>query len=285
MPRPGRPPRSYLYVPGGSADKLAKALSREADAVIIDLEDAIAPDRKSGARQTAREWLAAIGDHGQSTPEIWVRINSGLAGEDDLVAVFSPALKGICVPKVHGPDDLAPVRGLLRELAAQTSLPLAPLCLQPLIETASGVLSAAQIARVEGVQRLQLGEVDLGAELGIDRSNDDREFLLARSHLVLACAAAGIDPPVGPVSVDFTDVERFRSGTLALKRFGFRSRACIHPAQVKVANEVFTSGRPEIERARGLVKAFEQAVARAPASCEMMMAPWSTRRLSAPRGA
>ena len=78
---------------------------------------------------------------------------------------------------------------------------------------------------------------------------------------MLSCAAAGIDPPVGPVSVDFADLERFRSGTLALKRLGFRSRACIHPAQVTVANEVFTPQRSDIERARNLVNAFEGAVA------------------------
>ncbi|HXW80510.1 MAG TPA: CoA ester lyase [Acidimicrobiales bacterium] len=261
MPGLRRSPRSYLYVPGDSVEKLAKALSREADAVIVDLEDAIAPDSKTAARQAALEWLASIADGDQLGTEIWVRINSGGFGVEDLRAVFSPVLDGICVPKVHSAHDLAPVRQLLCDLAAKTPPRAGSVLLQPLIETASGVLSAEEIARVEGVQRLQLGEVDLGAELGVERSNDDREFLFARSHLVLACAAAGIDPPVGPVSVDFTDVERFRSGTLALKRLGFRSRACIHPAQVKVANEVFAPSSPEIERAHRLVRAFEQAVA------------------------
>ena len=248
-------------MPGDSAEKLAKALSRQADALIVDLEDAVAPERKAEARKTARHWLASIESRGPSTTEIWLRINVGPAGEEDLGAVFCPVLNGVCVPKVHGPTDLAPVQALLRELAAKTALPSAPLALQPLIETASGVLAAEPIARAEGVQRLQLGEVDLGAELGVERSTDDREFLLARSHIVLSCAAAGIDPPVGPVSVDFTDLERFRSGTLALKRLGFRSRACIHPAQVAIANEVFTPAPRDIEGARNLVNAFERAVA------------------------
>jgi citrate lyase subunit beta / citryl-CoA lyase len=229
--------------------------------VIVDLEDAIAPDRKVGARKTAGAWLTSIKHDEQRSTEIWVRINSGPTGEDDLAAVFCSALRGVCVPKVHDPRDLAPVQALLRELAAMASAPAAPPLLQPLIETAPAVLSAEQIARCDGVHRLQLGEVDLGAELGVERSPDDREFLFARSQVVLASAAAGIDPPVGPVSVDFTDVERFRSGTVALKRLGFRSRACIHPAQVKVANEVFTSAPTEVHRARSLVKAFEQAVA------------------------
>jgi citrate lyase subunit beta / citryl-CoA lyase len=260
-PRSGRLPRSYLYVPGDSAEKLAKALSRGADAIIVDLEDAIAPDRKTEARKVARDWLASIAEREQSTTEIWVRINSGAAGEDDLIAVFCSTLDGVCVPKVQGPKDLVAVQALLRYLAAKTSFPPKVPLLQPLIETASGVLLAEPIARVKGVCRLQLGELDLGAELGIDRSVDDQEFLLARSHVVLVCAAAGLDPPVGPVSVDFTDLERFRSGTLALKRLGFRSRACIHPAQVKVANEVFTPAGPDIERARRLLTTFEQAMA------------------------
>ncbi len=248
-------------MPGDSAEKLAKALSRQADALIIDLEDAVVPERKAEARKTARHWLASIESRGPSTTEIWLRINSGAAGQEDLAAVFSPALHGICVPKVYGPNDLAPVQALLREVAVKTALSPAPLALQPLIETASGVLAAEPIARAEGVQRLQLGEVDLGAELGVERSAGDQEFLLARSHIVLSCAAAGIDPPVGPVSVDFADLERFRSGTLALKRLGFRSRACIHPAQVTVANEVFTPARSDIERARNQVNAFDRAVA------------------------
>jgi citrate lyase subunit beta / citryl-CoA lyase len=261
MPGRAKLPRSYLYVPGDAAGKLAKALSREADAVIVDLEDAVAPDRKAEARETAGAWLKSI-EHHRSSTEIWARINPGEAGEDDLVAVFCPALDGVCVPKVQGPKDLVPVHALLRYLVARSSRAAKPVTLQPLIETASGVLAAEQIARFEGVQRLQLGELDLGAELGIERSIGDEEFLFARSHLVLACAAARVDPPVGPVSVDFTDLDRFRSGTLTLKRLGFRGRACIHPAQVLVANEVFTAARSDIERARRLVQAYEEAVSR-----------------------
>ena len=109
---------------------------------------------------------------------------------------------------------------------------------------------------------MQLGEHDLGAEVGIERSGDDIEFLFARSQLVFGSAAAGIGPPVGPVSVDFNDLERFRASTLTLKRLGFRSRACIHPAQVKVVNEVFTPSIMEVEQARLLVETFDDALER-----------------------
>ena len=254
-------PRSYLYVPGDSPEKLAKVLQRGADAVIADLEDAIAPGRKAVARQTVRSWLASLGDGDAIGVEIWVRVNSGASVEADLAAVFSSALTGICVPKVSGLEDLEAVQRLLRELEQEVPPPR-PLALQPLLETAAAVLAAERIARAERVQCMQLGEHDLGAEVGIERSGDDIEFLFARSQLVFGSAAAGIGPPVGPVSVDFNDLERFRASTLTLKRLGFRSRACIHPAQVKVVNEVFTPSNVEVEQARLLVETFDDALER-----------------------
>ncbi len=254
-------PRSYLYVPGDSPEKLAKALQRGADAVIADLEDAVAPGRKAAARQTVRSWLASLGDDDEAGVEIWVRVNSGASAETDLAAVFSSALTGICLPKVSAPKFEA-VQGLLRELEQEVPPSPPPLALQPLLETASAVLAAEHIARAERVHCLQLGEHDLGAEVGIERSGDDIEFLFARSQLVFASAAAGIGPPVGPVSVDFNDLERLRASTLTLKRLGFRSRACIHPAQVKVVNEVFTPSITEVEQARLLVETFDDALER-----------------------
>ena len=254
-------PRSYLYVPGDSPEKLAKVLQRGADAVIADLEDAIAPGRKAVARQTVRSWLASLGDGDGIGVEIWVRVNSGASVEADLAAVFSSVLTGICVPKVSGLEDLEAVQRLLRKLEQKVPPPR-PLALQPLLETAAAVLAAERIARAERVQCMQLGEHDLGAEVGIERSDDDIEFLFARSQLVFGSAAAGIGPPVGPVSVDFNDLERFRASTLTLKRLGFRSRACIHPAQVKVVNEVFTPSIMEVEQARLLVETFDDALER-----------------------
>jgi citrate lyase subunit beta/citryl-CoA lyase len=255
-------PRSYLYVPGDSPEKLAKALGRGADAVIADLEDAVAPGRKAVARQTVRSWLASLDDPDEVGTEIWVRVNSGVSVEADLTAVFSSALTGFCLPKVSGPEDVEAVHELLRGLELKVPPASHPLVLQPLLETASAVLAAERIARAERVRCMQLGEHDLGAEVGIERSGDDIEFLFARSQLVFASAATGIGPPVGPVSVDFSDLARFRASTLRLKRLGFRSRACIHPAQVKVANEVFTPSTMEVERARLMVETFDDAVNR-----------------------
>lgn len=255
-------PRSYLYVPGSAAEKLAKVRTRGTGAVIVDLEDGVAAGRKAEARAVVADWLVAVADDkgGVGGPEIWVRINTGEAGLADISSTFCLALAGVCVPKVSSPDDLGPARARLHDLETAAGRSHATM-LMPLIETARGLLAAAEIARADGVARLQLGEVDLGAELGVERSSDATGFLLARSQVVLASAAAGIDPPVGPVSVDFDDLEQFRASTLALKRLGFRSRACVHPAQVAVVNEVFAPTDAEVQRARELVQAFDEEAA------------------------
>jgi citrate lyase subunit beta/citryl-CoA lyase len=255
-------PLSYLYVPGNAAAKLAKVRTRGTGAVIVDLEDGVAAGRKAEARAVVADWLATVADDegGLRGPEIWVRINTGEAGLADISAIFCPALAGVCVPKVSAPEDLGLARARLHYLQTTARRSHAPM-LMPLIETARGLLAAAEIARADGVARLQLGEVDLGAELGVERSTDAAGFLLARSQVVLASAAAGIDPPVGPVSVDFDDLDQFRASTLALKRLGFRSRACVHPAQVTVVNEVFAPTDAEVQRARDLVQASDEAVA------------------------
>jgi len=247
-------------VPAISADKLAKVFSRGADAVIIDLEDAVPIARKGEARAAAAEWLATLGSGGLAGPEIWVRINAGAAGLEDISAVWCSALTGVCVPKVSAPDELAPIQARFHDLRTGASAARAPMLL-PLIETALGLVSVAEIARVDGVARLQLGEVDLGAELGVEAGTDDAGFLMARSQVVLASAAAGIGPPVGPVSVDFGDLAQFRTSTVALRRLGYRSRACVHPAQVTVANQVFVPAEAEIQRAREMVRAFDEAMA------------------------
>ncbi len=247
-------------MPAISADKLAKVRSRGADAVIVDLEDAVPTSRKTEARALVADWLATLDGTDEMGPEVWARINTGAAGLDDISAISFPALTGICVPKVSDPDELVPVRARLQGPGRRRGSLPAPMIL-PLIETAQGLLSVVEIARADGVARLQLGELDLGAELGIDVNGDDAGFLLARSQVVLASAAAGIGPPVGPVSVDFNDLANFRRSTQDLKGLGYRSRACVHPAQVKVVNEVFSPTEAELQHARDLVRAFDEMMA------------------------
>jgi len=238
-------PRSYLYVPGHRDDMLARAAGRGADALILDLEDAVPAAAKEQARAAV---VAYLSQRDPAGPEVWVRINGGELLDDDVRAIAPAAPDGVSLPKVSSPGDLARLDVLLGDARVKVSA---------LIETAAGVLAAPAIARAPRVVRLALGEADLGAELGITPSDDERELWHVRSQIVLASAAAGIEPPVGPVSPDFSDLDAYRRSSESLRRMGFGARAAIHPAQVGVVNEVFTPTAAAIEAARRLLERFE----------------------------
>jgi citrate lyase subunit beta/citryl-CoA lyase len=239
--------RSFLYVPGNRPRMLAAALRRGADALIVDLEDAVPPAEKEPARHMVAEWLRWI----PADAPVWVRVNAGEAGLDDARTVLAPALRGLVVAKAS-PEQLTALAALLDEHD-----PRATVGLVPLLETPRAVLAAPAIAAAPRVTRLQIGEADLSAELGIDPG--DQELLLVRSAVVLASAAAGIEPPAAAVTTDFRDLDELRRSTLALKRLGFHGRACIHPAQIPVVHEVFTPAADEIAAARDLIDRFEAA--------------------------
>lgn len=187
-------------------------------------------------------------------PSVWVRVNSGAAAERDLRAVALPAVAAICLAKTESAEQ---VRAVGTILGAHEDVPdRIRIC--PLLESAAAVLAAAAIAAAPRVSRLQLGEADLCADTDIDPG--DRDGLLAvRTQVVLASAAAGIDPPLGPAETDFRDLDALRESTKALARMGFRGRSCIHPAQVPIINEVFTPTAAELVRARDLVDRFDAA--------------------------
>ena len=232
--------RSYLYVPADRPEMLAKAGERGADALIVDLEDAVAPSRKLEARRILADFLPG-------SAETWVRVNNhpGLLA-DDLAA--SAGAAGIVLAKAE-PESLSQV------------VSMTPLPLTPLIETAAGLLAAVEMASVEGVERLAIGEADLSAELGVTLGADGVEMLYARSKLVVASSAAGIDAPTGPVFTDFRDADGLRRSSEALVRLGFGSRPAIHPAQVEAINEAFTPTAAQLAAARQLMEAFEDALA------------------------
>lgn len=243
--------RSALYVPGDAEDKLERILERGADEIIIDLEDAVAPRDKDTARDIARVWLHDLPV--LDNVGVWVRVNAGPLREADVRAVAgAPALSGFMVAKTETVDELLDLDKLLASLGSTAGV-------VPLLESARAILRSGEIARAPRVQRLQIGEADLRADVGITPGPDERELLYARSHVVLASAAAGIKPPIAPVSTNFRDLDAFRESTIELARLGFVGRACIHPGQVDVANEVFTPTADEIEAARRLVGRWEFA--------------------------
>ena len=239
--------RSCLYVPGDRRDLLDKARVSPADSLIIDFEDAVAPSRKDVALQTTLDWLDELQPF--ATPDIWVRTNPGGRGRDEIDALAqAPGIVGLCLAKANSRAEVEATANVLE--AADSTIVLAPI-----LEDAVGVAGAADIAQASRVVRLQMGEADLRAELGIEISPGELEMLFLRSRLVLVSAAAGLTPPLGPVATNFRDQDALVTSTSLLRRLGYFGRACIHPAQVPIVNAVFTPSAVEVDRARELVAA------------------------------
>jgi citrate lyase subunit beta / citryl-CoA lyase len=253
--------RSHLYVPADKPEMLAKALGRGADALIVDLEDAVAPTAKDEARRILREWLATLPVAADNPVEIWVRVNPAALALVDVDAVASPAITGFCVAKAETADEVESVSAALDVIEERLDLPNGTFAIAPLLESAAAVFKAPEIAKASRVKRLQVGEADLRADVGFTLGDDERELLFVRSMVVLASAAAGIDPPVGPVSPNFRDHDALRESTLAVQRLGYLGRACIHPGQLAIVNDVFTPSDESVEAARSLIERFDAAIA------------------------
>ncbi|HLT09698.1 MAG TPA: CoA ester lyase [Micromonosporaceae bacterium] len=259
--RPHRPARSYLYVPGDRPDRLSKAMDRGADALIVDLEDSVPVAAKAAARATTADWLSRQVDR---RCQVWVRVNPDSLAED-VGAVIGNTVDGIVLPKA----DPALVRDADRllgdlERAQGIASAVAVICL---VETSQGLLRAAELAASPRVHRLGIGEADLLAELRIRPSEGRRELASLRLQVVVASAAAGIAAPMAPTSTDFRDLDALRESTRELMALGFRARTAIHPAQVRIINDVFTPSEDDVERARRIVAAFEAAVQRGSGVC------------------
>ena len=247
MKVPNLPIRSYLYVPGSDPRRIEKALASEADAVILDLEDAVAPNRKEEARTTVAEVLRS-----EHEKPVFVRINApdSVLAEEDVEAVAGPRLAGLRLPKTESAESVRRVAQRLENLGCEAGL-------QCLIESALGLEFAFEIARAhEKVVGMSLGEADLAADLGV---RGDAGLLYARSRLVAATRAAGLPGPVQSVYTNVRDAEGLRRSTMEGKNMGFVGRSAIHPAQIEVINEVFTPTEEEVAEAKDLLARLEES--------------------------
>lgn len=222
-------------MPGDRPERFDKAAASGADLVVLDLEDAVAPDAKSAARQNAVAWLA-------SHP-CGVRINaSGTEWFADDVEAVSGHACVVMVAKAESPKVLGEVADLLAPGSA----------LLALVETAAGVAAATSVASAPGVGRLAFGSYDLAAELGV--SPDDRDAMAwSRGALVIASATAGIPAPIDGVTGDIRDDARLRSDVEAAARIGFSGKLCIHPRQVPVVHEALAPSEEELAWAQAVV--------------------------------
>ena len=237
-------PRSFLYVPGDRRDLVDKATGSGADAMVVDLEDAVAPGAKGPAREVVRSWLREA----PAGPQRWVRID-GQVLDDDLAAIAHDGLDGIVLATCRG-------TGLerLERWFASGAGPDRPVV--GLVEDAAGLREIATMATHPHLLTLGIGEVDLLAGLRIDRRATTAVEAI-RLQVVVEAAAAGLAAPVAPTSTDFRDLDAFRTSTRALVDAGFRSRTAIHPAQVPIVNEVLTPSSDELAAARDVLARFE----------------------------
>ncbi|HYF56913.1 MAG TPA: CoA ester lyase [Salinarimonas sp.] len=257
--------RSLLFVPGDSARKLEKALASGADALIVDLEDSVAPSAKAEARSVTagflREALAQA-----ARPRLLVRVNALDTGltDADLDAVMTAGPDGIVLPKTVGGPDVAHLGAKLAVREAEYGLPDGETRILAIAtETARGVFALGTLAgashRLSGVT---WGGEDLSADLGAETNRDEtgrytEPYRLARSLALLAAAAAEADA-IDSVYTNFRDMEGLAAECRASRRDGFVAKMAIHPAQVPVINEAFAPAPAEIERARAIVAAFAQ---------------------------
>ena len=247
MKVPNLPIRSYLYVPGSDPRRIEKALASEADAVILDLEDAVAPNRKEEARTTVAEVLRS-----EHEKPVFVRINApdSVLAEEDVEAVAGPRLAGLRLPKTESQESVRRVAQWLDKLGCEAGL-------QCLIESALGLEFAFQIARAhEKVVGMSLGEADLAADLGV---RGDAGLLYARSRLVAATRAAGLPGPVQSVYTNVRDTEGLRRSTMEGKNMGVVGRTAFHPAQIEGINEVLTPTEEEVAEAKDLLARLEES--------------------------
>ncbi len=233
--------RSYLFVPADRPERFHKALDAGAHAVIVDLEDAVAPEAKAAAREALRSWLA-----GDSARPGHVRVNAPQTGwfAQDLALCAHPLVHGIVLPKAESADEVA---------AITRTAPGVPVL--PLVETAVGMEQVRQVARAPGVQRLVFGSIDFQADLGIE--GEDDALLAFRSQLVLASRLAGLKAPVDGVTTALSDEQAIVQDTARARRLGFGAKLCIHPRQVAAVNQGFMPSEAEIDWARRVLAAAQ----------------------------
>jgi citrate lyase subunit beta/citryl-CoA lyase len=259
--------RSFLFAPGNHARRVEKALTLDADAVILDLEDAVATAEKPATRAVVAATLAR-----PRSGLLYVRVNAAdtefCCG--DLVAVVQPGLDGIILPKVEGLATLTTIDWVLLQIERERGLAERSIDLIPIIETARGLRDIdAILASGTRVKRVAFGAGDFTLDVNMIWSRNETELSYARARIVTASRAAGIEAPLDTVWVDLQDSEGLEASARAALAYGFQGKMCIHPNQVPVVNRVFTPSAEEIAFADRVVAAFATAEAEGIASIQL----------------
>lgn len=250
--------RSRLYLPGNQAKLMLNAGIHKPDAIILDIEDSVAQSEKNTARLIVRNALRTLDFFGS---ERMVRINQGKTGLKDLEAVIPHNVHLILVPKVETAKQLLEVDEKIQAIRKDCGRK-DPVFLMPILESASGILNSLEIAKAsKNNVAIAMGLEDYTADIGVERTNQGRESLFARSQVVNAARSAGIQA-IDTVFSDVNDEDALRESVREAKEIGFDGKGCIHPRQIKPIHEEFAPTEPEIEKAKKIVRAFDEAEAK-----------------------
>jgi citrate lyase subunit beta/citryl-CoA lyase len=262
-----QPLRSFLFAPGNHARRVEKALSLDADAMILDLEDAVATAEKRATRDAV---IAALTRPRRAL--LYVRVNA-VDTEfcyGDFAAIVRPGLDGVILPKVESAAGLATADWLLAQLEREQGLMPRAIDLVPIIETARGLNQIdAILAAGARVKRVAFGAGDFTLDVNMAWSRGEAELAYARAKIVTASRAAGIEAPFDTVWVDLADGEGLEASARTALGFGFQGKMCIHPNQIAVVNRVFTPSEMEIAFAERVVAAFARAEAEGSAAIQL----------------
>lgn len=246
---------SRLYLPGNSPSLMINAGVHKPNGIILDLEDAVAPDKKFEARFLVRNALRNLDFYGA---ERMVRINQIPKGLDDLDFIIPHNVNLILIPKCENAEQIIQVNTKINEIKTKYNI-TNEIWLMPIIESALGVIKSFEIAvSSKNIVAMAIGLEDYTADIGTRRTAEGTESFFARSQIVNACRAAGIQP-IDSVFSDVADMEGLKNNVLKSKAVGFDGMGCIHPRQIKVIHENFAPSDAEIEKAKKIVLAFDEA--------------------------
>ncbi len=259
--------RSFLFVPGDNERRLAKAPTVEADAVILDLEDAVVAERKSAARRNVTEYLQQSASNHPNSRSVWVRINAFDTDEamHDLAAVIPARPDGIMLPKAQSAQQVRALAGKLEKLEADAGMTVGRTGIIPLVtETAEAVFQlGSYIPDIPRLRALTWGAEDLSAVIGATQTRDEHGdwlpvFQHVQSMVLLAAGAAGI-PAIETIYGRFTDRKGLKHIAERARQQGFTGMLAIHPDQVPIINAAFLPTADEIAYARRVLQAFAEA--------------------------
>jgi len=264
------PFRTLLFTPGNHPRRVSKVFNAGADAIILDLEDAVAIAQKPATRAAVVAALQARPE--PRSPLGYVRVNalSTPFAYGDFQAAVGPWLDGIVLPKLETPAELATAEWLLAQCEREAGLAEGKIDLIPIIETARGEQALGAIAAAATrVRRLSFGAGDYTLDIGSDWSLGESELLAIRHRMVSVSRAAGLEPPLDTVFIHLQESEAFAASCATAKGLGFQGKLCIHPGQIATANAAFTPSAEQVAQAEKIVAAFDAAEAEGSASLQV----------------